>query len=106
MMFWFAALLAPAERLAFTDAVVVKTYPASVGCGILKLWGAVDFAHDGTTDRVYVLCAMASDLPRTGAHCSVKFHRQTIDAVAADQRQTPFEGYAADAMTCDPPIAG
>ena len=94
----------PAPDAVWPDAVVAKTYPARAYCGIFKFWSAVDFAHDGDTDRVYVMCAMAEDLPREGAHCSVSSHIGTVDEISADGRQTPFEGRIVDTMTCNPPI--
>jgi hypothetical protein len=110
MQFLLPALLtlamhaAPSESLGFTDAVAVMTYPAGVDCGVLKLWGAVDFDHEGGTDRVYVMCATADKLPLTGAICSVRFHMGTIDANAADGRATPFEGRIVDTMNCAVPL--
>lgn len=94
----------PVPDAVWPDAVVAKTYPAQAGCGMFKFWGAVDFTHDGVTDRVYVMCAMAENLPRIGAHCAVSAHTGTIDEIAGDGRQTPFQAEIADKMTCDPPV--
>jgi hypothetical protein len=98
----------PAPDTVWSDAVVAKRYPAKVYCGYAKSWGAVDFTHDGMTDRVYVMCARAGDLggglPRVGAHCSVSSHTGSIDEISSDERQTPFEGKVVISMTCNPPV--
>jgi hypothetical protein len=90
----------PAPDAVWPDALVAKTYPAQAGCGMFKFWSAVDFAHDGMTDRVYFECKMAEELPRVGTHCAVSTYIRTIDAISSDGRQTPFEARVVEKMMC------
>jgi hypothetical protein len=106
-----ALLLLPAQATAIaTDgttihgAAVAKVYPAPLGCGMFMTWGAVDLIHGGGSTRIYLLCAMAANLPKAGARCTIRFHVGTVKEFTGDARQTPFEGAIADTMTCDPPV--
>lgn len=100
-----ALVPAPSKTLVYEDVVVAGTLPATVDCGVLKTWGAVDFTQAGVTSRAYVMCGLADRLPVVGAHCTMTVSVGRIDEIAPDDRKTPFTGYVVEAMTCDPKVA-
>lgn len=102
-----ATASAPSKTLTYENVTITAALPAGVGCGIRKVWGAVDFAHDGLTSRAYVMCATtADDLPKVGARCTLTVTVKAIDGGTPDRRDPSYGGYAVDEMTCDPPVKG
>ena len=101
-----ALLPAPAKTLSFEGAVIARALPAPAECGVLKTWGAVDFTHDGVTNRAYIMCATADRLPAIGAHCSLTVTVSEIDGLTPDRRSSAYGAYAVDEIKCEPKIPG
>lgn len=97
---------APSKTLVYEDATITAALPAGMGCGIRKMWGAVDFkTPNGFAARAYVMCATtADDLPRVGARCALTVTVRKIDGGTPDRRDSSYGAYAVDEMTCDPPV--